>query len=472
MLLYDSENIYQAELTQQCFDVVDVFIMAVNRQGKIILVNKKALDIVGFSAEDLIGNSFFEKIIYRKERKNAESFLEQFFENKNGISHNYSYIISSQEGNRKIINARHVKIRDRSEDITGVLISGSDVTDFLQNQLNLQNDINLYRALVNNIPEINLFLFDRNLRFVIAEGIEMKNSGLSRNLFEGKYLSEVPHPELIKIWKPLFEEALCGDRIHQEYQLDGYHYRIRISPLKNFKDEFFYGIAIIRNITHEKVNAQKLRKSKEMAEQSNKAKNLFLARVSHEIRTPLNAVLGFTEQLLQTDLSAQQRDYVKIIDNSSEHLLSLINDILVLSKIEARQINFEQSPFKLKYIFQYVHSALDVKAREKNLDFSFQIDDELDRVLLGDSFRLQQILMNMVGNAIKFTSRGLVEFRAQKKESKEGSILVYFTVTDTGIGIPPKNLKKIFKIYRQGNPDTSKRYGGTGLGLAICKNLI
>jgi CheY-like chemotaxis protein len=163
---------------------------------------------------------------------------------------------------------------------------------------------------------------------------------------------------------------------------------------------------------------------------------------------------------------------VKIIDKSSEHLLSLINDILILSKIEARQLNFEKSPFKIKYNVKYVHNALINKAREKGLSFTYNIDPKLDMVLLGDSFRLRQILINMLSNAIKFTSAGYVELRCFLIHQNKNKIKVRFDIIDTGIGIKSENLQRIFEQFKQADSSISQKYGGTGLGLTICKNLI
>ncbi|HSH52225.1 MAG TPA: ATP-binding protein, partial [Bacteroidales bacterium] len=168
----------------------------------------------------------------------------------------------------------------------------------------------------------------------------------------------------------------------------------------------------------------------------------------------------------------QQNDYVNIIEKSSDHLLALINDILVLSKIEAKQIRFEKSPFKLKYTIKYLYNTLLVKANEKNIGFTYHLDVQLDKIVVGDQFRLKQILMNLLGNAIKFTNTGSVELNCKVDEETHDQVKIRFDVVDTGIGIKPEHLKSIFDRFKQANPSITKRYGGTGLGLAICKNLI
>jgi len=198
----------------------------------------------------------------------------------------------------------------------------------------------------------------------------------------------------------------------------------------------------------------------------------FIANISHDIRTPLSAIMGFTEQLMQTSLDKKQEEYLEIIDKSSEHLYDLVNDILIYSKSEARQIKLDAGPFKIDNTIKYAFKSLKAKAKEKNIRFSYEIDDALDVVVIGDSFRLRQVLLNMLSNAIKFTERGYVKLRCMAEEKSGDHLRVRFDVIDTGIGISPDDLKTIFSKYRQVYPSGGAKYGGTGLGLTICKNLI
>ena len=472
IFIIDSENIHESMLVQQCFDIVGVFVAAVDLSGNITLINKKGSETLGYKQDDVIGKNFIEKFIISEKQEKTEDLFVSVMQNKSVYPESTRYYLNTKDKKQKIIEAKNITIRDKNSNIIGILISGEDVTNFVQNQHNLQKDISLYRILANNIPDINLYLFDKDLRFVLAEGAEMKNNGFNRNYFEGKLLDELSNTQIKQILEPLFLSAIAGKEISTEFKYNNYYYLIWVVPLKNANNEVYSGIAITQNITDDKLNQQKLKKSKEEAEKANRAKSEFLARVSHEIRTPLNAILGFTEQLKQTKLDKKQSDYLNIIDKSSEHLLSLINDILILSKIEARQINFENAPFKIGYTVKYVHNALLVKAEEKNLQFTYNIDKKLDKVLLGDSFRLRQIIINMLSNAIKFTNSGYVELRCFLKEETDSQIKVRFDIIDTGIGINPENLENIFEQFKQADSSITKKYGGTGLGLTICKNLI
>lgn len=207
-------------------------------------------------------------------------------------------------------------------------------------------------------------------------------------------------------------------------------------------------------------------------EKVHQATGEFIANISHDIRTPLSAIMGFTEQLMQTGLDKKQEEYLEIIDKSSEHLYDLVNDILVYTKSEARQIKLDAGPFKIDNTIKYAFKSLKAKAKEKNIRFSYEIDDALDVVVIGDSFRLRQVLLNMLNNAIKFTDRGYVKLRCMAEEKSGDHLRVRFDVIDTGIGISPDKLKTIFSKFRQAYPSGGSKYGGTGLGLTICKNLI
>lgn len=230
--------------------------------------------------------------------------------------------------------------------------------------------------------------------------------------------------------------------------------------------------AINQNITERKRATRKLRKYTKEAEKAKLATIDFLANVSHEIRTPLSAIIGFTEQLKHTSPGSKQKEYISIIDKSSEHLMALIDDILALSKIESGEIHLNLIPFKIVHTIEHLYNSFAYKAKEKNLGFTYHLDEKLDKVLIGDPLRLRQILMNLLNNAIKFTDEGYIELRCLLNEETASGVKVKFEITDTGIGISPANQKKIFRPFAQADNFISRKYGGTGLGLTICKNLV
>ncbi len=215
-----------------------------------------------------------------------------------------------------------------------------------------------------------------------------------------------------------------------------------------------------------------LRKAKEEAESANRAKSEFLANMSHEIRTPLNAILGMTELVLDTSLSEGQREYLQLVHESGEALLWIINDILDFSKIEAGRVELYPESFDLRESLGDAVRSLAVRAHRKGIELACHIPPHIPRHLVGDVGRLRQVIVNLVGNAVKFTERGEVIVEVECPEQTDRDCLLKFSVRDTGIGIPPEKLDLIFAPFEQADNSTTRRYGGTGLGLSISSRLV
>jgi signal transduction histidine kinase len=215
-----------------------------------------------------------------------------------------------------------------------------------------------------------------------------------------------------------------------------------------------------------------LKKEKLRAEESEKFKQQFIANMSHEIRTPINAVMGMTELVLDGKLSFKQRRYMEAIRQSSGNLMVILNDILDLSKLEAGKMELEYIPFRLSEQLQFIGETFQLKALEKSLSFTVERDQEIPDVLVGDPTRLMQVLINLVGNAIKFTNGGTVKVICEREDYNTENVKINFRIRDTGIGIPKDRLAAIFDSFTQSSAEISRRYGGTGLGLTISKQLI
>ncbi|MFZ6653996.1 response regulator [Undibacterium sp. TJN19] len=257
---------------------------------------------------------------------------------------------------------------------------------------------------------------------------------------------------------------------------------VMVSAVRNEKNEIDGFLGVATDISRHKLLEASLITAKEEAELASRTKSEFLANMSHEIRTPMNAVLGMSYLLSKTELNHSQRNYLEMIRSSGQSLLSILNDILDISKIEAGRIELSPTRFYLKDILSALANMMSVNAGEKKLELSLGIDADVPRELVGDALRLQQVLINLIGNAIKFTESGEVSMLVQLKKTsvatpvaatdRAGNLPIQFIVRDTGIGMSPEQIGRLFNAFEQADASTSRRFGGTGLGLAISKRFV
>ena len=247
--------------------------------------------------------------------------------------------------------------------------------------------------------------------------------------------------------------------------------RVRDFLAKNSQGVSTGFVTHIEDITERRRAAEELRRAKEAAEGASLAKSEFLANMSHEIRTPMNGILGTTELALASELDAQQREWLGMAHDCAESLMAILNDILDLSKIESGRLELETEPLHIRREIQRAVNIVLPIASRKGLAVEAMVEPDVPECVLGDSVRLRQVLVNLLGNAVKFTRSGLVKVRA-RSESRGDALCLYFSVTDTGIGIPAAEQAAIFEPFRQADNSIVRSYGGTGLGLSICNRLV
>ena len=251
----------------------------------------------------------------------------------------------------------------------------------------------------------------------------------------------------------------------------GFVAELHLSPVPNDRGDGRHYIGLLSDIDQRKEAEAALRSARDQALENSRLKSEFLSTMSHEIRTPMNGIIGMTDLLLDTALDAEQRDYTGVVRDSAQALLVIINDILDFSKIEAGKLEIEVTDFSVSQLLSSAAELLQAKARDKQLEFTSAADASVPTLLRGDPVRLRQVLLNLVGNAIKFTQHGRVDVYACRLEEPQGPV-VRFEVKDTGIGIPAATQAKLFQSFTQADSSTTRKYGGTGLGLAICKRLV
>ena len=302
--------------------------------------------------------------------------------------------------------------------------------------------------------------------------------GYSEKEMIGQSIIKIIPPDRYQEEKFIIGEILSG-RILNHYETvridrDGNQIYVSItaSPVLDSENRIIGISKISRNISEKVKILKELKDAKIAAEQASRVKSEFLANMSHEMRTPLNGVMGFTDLLLSTDLDSMQKYYVNTIFHSSEFLLRIINDILDISKIDAGRLEIYEEDSDLAEICRFAADTVRTQSEYKELELSFIFDPDITENVLADPFRLKQILINLLGNAVKFTESGMVELELKLLDKKDGKISVRFSIKDTGLGIDPKNQERIFEAFYQADLSAARKFGGTGLGLTISSRIL
>lgn len=377
------------------------------------------------------------------------------------------------------------EVRERTNELTRANeFLKSEIVEREKAESALQRSNARLKAVFNNAA-VGISILAPDGRYILFNSRWAEMLGYTpEELYDANY-NEYVHPDdlenSIRHFSALISNVISGYRMEKRYvRKDGSVFTgdLSVTPIVGKEGRPDSIIAIVSDITSRKEIEEEIKKARDSAERANRAKSDFLANISHEIRTPMNAIVGMTELIGSTDLENEQKEYVSVIRQSSESLMVLINDILDVSKIESGKFELEQVDFDLRELLDSVHGIFLFQTKQKKLGFTVDISPEIPKLLSGDPVRLRQVVVNFVGNAVKFTRKGSIavsvgvsEIYAGKREDHD-TLELQFSVRDTGIGIPLDVQGRIFEGFIQSDSSTTRKYGGTGLGLTINRMLV
>jgi len=456
------ENLTTLEMNMR---ILNVEIISV-QSGKEALIQVKQHDfavmIVDIQMPEMNGFQTTERI--RQGRRNRHTpiiFLTAVFHDQNSIYQGYrsgavDYI--SKPFNREILLSK-VRVFLDIDRIKGELSeSKQQFQSIIQDQTDLicrtDKDLNISfanRAFLVAFAKTFESLKDKNmLNWVDENDLQRIRSAI--NVLTPNALVKINHQINASKSRQINVSSIIRALFDSDFELVGYQ-------------------IVMRDITAEVKSKEYLVEAQNKADLAAKSRSQFLANMSHEIRTPMNSIIGLLDLIFESELDSEQQETLEIIRHSANNLLNLLNDIIDLSKIDANQIKFISEWFKLNGQLDKTIKLLEIKANENNNILKLELDDQIPKEIKGDHFRLGQVLINLLNNALKFTQDGVVELKVKKEAEEKNKVKINFTVSDTGKGISEKDLENIFKIYEQGDPEITRKYGGSGLGLAISNSL-
>lgn len=484
----------------------------IDKNNTTVFVNSQLAQMLGYTVDEMIGRPLYSFMTEQSRKISSENVKRR----KEGISVNREFEFIKKDGSTIYVLLEARPITDAHGNYNGTIAGLMDITDrkkiehalrfiaegsWLESMENFLKSIILYISEVLGITYAMMeeILPDGKIRRIIGsaesgevlyseESLSEKNIG--SQIIGNKYiiyhknaLSEFPEDSLLENLKI---ESYAGIPLwNSNRESIGQIAVLGKEPIsKPELVESILKIAAVR-ASHEmerikarddleqriRERTEELNKAKEQADSATKAKSEFLANMSHEIRTPLNAVLGFTALLARGPLTEVQKEHLKNLSSAADILLQLINDIIDFSKIEAGKLELEKAEFNLGEVCRKISSIFAFKAQEKGLELVFYLKNNVPLHLIGDSLRLEELLLNILGNAVKFTEKGSIVLQIGLEEETESDALIYFSIKDTGIGMTEEQRKKLFTAFTQADSSTTRKFGGTGLGLTISKKL-
>jgi PAS domain S-box-containing protein len=452
-------------------------IVAVDEKGNVLLFSKGAERLWGYTWEEVVNKIHIEELYPPGLARDANMRLMEPEPDGPGRLVDYETEILNKQGKRVPVRISGSLLQDEGSRVRSVGYF-HDMTSEKKILDQLVESEEKYRSILETIEdgyceidlEGNLTFFNKSFCRILGYS-EDELMGMNLREFSDEEEAQKAYEGFNKVFTTGvhakgFEWGMNRKDGSKIYVASS------ISLIKGSEGEIVGFQGITRDITEHKLRGEVLKRAKEEAESANIAKSEFLANMSHEIRTPMNGIIGMTELALGSTLTREQREYLQMVKMSADSLLALLNSVLDLAKIESRKIELDEIDFDLRTTVENAVQTIAVKAGEKGLELTCRIRPEVPTALVGDPSRLRQILINLLGNAVKFTHKGDVSLDVRIETEDDSSVLLHFIVSDTGIGIPPDKLDDVFESFQQADGSITREYEGTGLGLTISKELV
>ncbi len=471
---------YSDEKYRNIIENASVVMYTTDENGTITFANRQVGELTGYTVEELIGKDFSFLL--------HPSWLQQVFNHYSNQfqqripSTTLEFITRTKSGQQKWVE-QTAQLLVKDDHVTGYQCMVKDITEKKKIELELkeseqrrkENQLRL-EAILENTTSL-IFIKGLDGRYIMINRRFRELMGVSDEMVINKTDYDFSEKETADHYKRLDDEVISTRKpVESEEWVYGPEGRKNLLvikfPLIDHRRKIFGISGIATDITDRVLYQQKLIEARKNAEEAKQLQEQFLANMSHEIRTPMNGIQGMTNLLMQTELNSQQKEFTGMIKRSVNNLLIIVNDILDFSKIKAGRLTIDKTVFSIRDVLNNVKAQFEHEVARKELQLLIEPDLGIPETVLGDPYRLNQILVNMVGNAIKFTVAGEVRVKVEQLNQQSNKADFLFTISDTGIGIPEDKAAIIFDAFTQAGPDIARNYGGAGLGLAICKGLV
>ncbi|MCK4504231.1 MAG: response regulator [Candidatus Aegiribacteria sp.] len=437
------------------------WVWEIDASGRYTYCSDNVIDVLGYSSSEIIDRTPFDFMPPEEAKRIRKEFLSIVEEKRDIV--NLVYRNLDKDGNIHILLTNGIQILDRNGTLLGYRGIDSDITERRNAEKELNKAMIVNKTILESVP-FGMMIIGRDKRIISANSAARGILGRETEELKGRICHDFICPTQVEKC-PILD---MGEEVDESER-----------TLLNRNGDI---IPILKSVTPIELNNEnvlleafvdisKQKRAEKEAKKASSVKSVFLANMSHEIRTPMNGVIGMTGLLLDTDLTPEQRDFTQTIQQSADSLMSIINDILDFSKMEVGKLELEKIDFDLRTMLESIADMTAIRIQENNLELMLKIDSEVPALLRGDPGRLRQVIVNLLGNAVKFTSDGEIVLEVNVLREMKNRVLLKFSITDTGVGISKDKLRNLFDPFTQADSSTTRKYGGTGLGLTISRQI-